>query len=93
MDSVRILTLEEGVAAVQSTANLAMSFDFALSVYTITILHDFIANTSILSAFGRLAAAATVDAEIGRRTVTAWEPLRSAVPAQGFRPSRDRPAA
>lgn len=63
-------------------ANIALGLNYALIVFAVTILFDYIAYSSMLSVFGGLSAAlaATYEAEIARRT--AAEP--TTVPFSGF---------
>jgi len=59
-----------GDPRLQDIANVALGLNYALIVFAVTILFDYIAYTSMLSVFGGLSAAlgATYEAEIARRT-------------------------
>jgi O-antigen ligase len=75
-------------------ANIAVGLNYALVMYAVTVLFDYIAFTSMLSVFAGLSAAlgATVEAEIARRTADAPEARPAASLSnrglvRGFRPS------
>jgi O-antigen ligase len=74
---------------VQDIANIAVSLNYVLIVYAVTVFFDYIAFTSMLSVFSGLAAALgrTVEAEIDRRTATADGPVPLPAPFRGFRPA------
>jgi len=78
----RIYRRTRGDPRLADIASIAVGLNYALVVYAVTVLFDYIAYTSMLSVFAGLAAAlsGTVEAEIARRTADA----PAAQPAAGL---------
>ena len=87
----RIYKQTRGDPELADIANLALGLNYALLVYAVTVLFDYIAYTSMLPVFAGLVTAlgSTVEAEIARRKAPpappAAAPVSAAPPSRGFR--------